>query len=205
MASEIFKTVIKGYQKEEVIAYIEKLNRNAEELQKELEETRAKLLRLEEERGDEIALQKQTEEDQAALRESVAAEITPELRAQIEEQLRNEMQSGGAQAELDDVRRRAQLYDDNREILAELMIQAKNDAAQTIREAEVEAQKMREEADQRFRLLTSDYDLLKKNLMASKEEVASRLYGIIRQLDEFEQKFSCAEQDIYRTADHLQE
>ena len=58
MASEIFKTVIKGYQKEEVIAYIEKLNRNAEELQKELEETRAKLLRLEEERGDEIALQK---------------------------------------------------------------------------------------------------------------------------------------------------
>ena len=139
------------------------------------------------------------------MRESVAAEITPELRAQIEEQLRNEMQSGGAQAELDDVRRRAQLYDDNREILAELMIQAKNDAAQTIREAEVEAQKMREEADQRFRLLTSDYDLLKKNLMASKEEVASRLYGIIRQLDEFEQKFSCAEQDIYRTADHLQE
>ncbi|MBR2012824.1 MAG: DivIVA domain-containing protein, partial [Clostridia bacterium] len=50
--SEIFKTSFKGYNKEEVIAYIDSLNRQATMLQKELDEVHARLEQMEDEQRE---------------------------------------------------------------------------------------------------------------------------------------------------------
>ncbi len=233
--AEIFKTVFKGYSKEEVVAYIEQLNQKSLELQNELAATKARLEQVEEERLEDARETAQKSADEAALREAIIAELTPvlrdqiraqaleelrpalekELRRKIEEELtpkyeeivrteisnRTHHQAG----ELQELRRRAHLYDENREVLAELMIKAKNDAADIIRDAEEHARDLREEAEQRFRLLIADYELLKSNLLNVKSEAGEKLGAAIKMLDEFEKNFSCADQDVAHSRAHLSE
>ena len=203
--SEIFKTVFKGYNKEEVVAYIENLNRQTEFLQRELESVNARMMQLEEEQKEVGEEKAQQEVDEAALKEAVAAELVPaltekirnqlvaELRPAIEQEMRKKVEGEMAAkyeeaarseinsriqtqaGELRELRRRAQLYDDNREVLADLMIKAKNDAAAIIREAEDHAKELRDDAENRFRLLISDYELLKSNLLTAKGETVAKL------------------------------
>ena len=219
--AEIFKTVFKGYNKEEVIAYIENLNRQLAQLQKELNEAKSSLEILEQEREENAEEQGRVVADETALREEILQEVTPSLREEIraetekelrpalEQELRRTIESElvakyedavraelnnrlqGQAEEIQDLRRRAQLYDDNREVLAELMIKAKNDAAGIIQDAEVQARELREEAEQKFRLLISDYELLKTNLLTAKEEVAVKMNNALKILDEFDGNFAC--------------
>ncbi len=231
--SEIFKTVFKGYNKDEVVAYIDNLNRQTAFLQRELEAANARMVQLESEQSEDAAEKTKMEIDENQLRESITAELVPalseqirarlaeELRPVIEQEMRKKIESEMASkyeeaarseinsriqtqaGELRELRRRAQLYDDNREVLAELMIKAKNDAADIIRDAEAHAKELREDAESRFRLLISDYELLKANLLTAKGEAVSKLSAAIESLDAFEKRFSCMDHDVKNSKAHI--
>lgn len=233
--SEIFKTVFKGYNKEEVVAYIENLNRQTEFLQRELEAVNARMMQLEEEQKEVGEERAQQEVDETALKEAVAVELVPvltekirnqlvaELRPVIEQEMRKKVEGEMAAkyeeaarseinnriqtqaGELRELRRRAQLYDDNREVLADLMIKAKNDAAEIIREAEAHAKELRDDAENRFRLLISDYELLKSNLLTAKGETVVKLNAALESLEEFERRFSCMDQDVANSKAHIED
>lgn len=221
--AEIFKTVFKGYNKEEVVAYIENLNRQLTQLQKELNEAKSSLEILEQERVENAELQGQAAIDETALREELRGQVEAELRPILEQEIRRAVESEMApkyeeavrnelqtrlqsQAEdIQELRRRAQLYDDNREVLAELMIKAKNDAAGIIKDAEEHARQLREEAEHKFRMLTTDYDLLKTNLLSAKGELIDKMEDAIKLLNEFDGEFSCMDQDVTHSMNHLNE
>ena len=163
---EIFKTAFKGYQKDEVVAYIENLNAQLMMLQNELNEAKSSLGIYEQERQETAMKQTPAEVDEEVLREKIMQEVissmTEEIKAQAEEELRPVLEQELRQKieseivakyeeavraelsnrlkdqaeEIAELRRRAQLYNENREVLAELMIQAKNDATGIIRDAE---------------------------------------------------------------------
>lgn len=229
--TEIFKTVFKGYNKEEVIAYIDGLNRQLYSLRQDLEAANAQLAQAEaenaaseeaeEELDKEAVLQSLREELIPALSDKLRSEIEAELRPQIEKDARKKVEEEMAakyeevaraeinnriqsqSAEIQELRRRAQLYDDNREVLAELMIKAKNDAADIIKDAEAYAQTLRNDAEQRYNLLISDYELLKSNLLSAKEIAVERLNFSLKELEEFERHFSCMDQDVSLSKEHL--
>lgn len=233
--SEIFKTVFKGYNKEEVVAYIDNLNRQASMLQNELNMLHARLEQMEDERRDDAADQARFEADIEAIRvalaeemrvelsEQIRGELSAELRPLIEEEMRRKVEEEMAAkyeaaarseitnriqsqaGEVQELRRRAQLYDDNREVLADLMIKAKNDAAQIVKDAEDHATQLREDAEQRYRLLISDYKLLKNNLLAARGEAVEKLNIALKSLDDFEKRFSCMDHDIANSVAHLAE
>ena len=233
--AEIFKTVFKGYNKEEVVAYIDHLNRQMVQLQNELNTAKTRLEQMEEENREDAEEKEQRNTDESALRETLIAELTPvlskELRTQAEEELRPALEkelrrkieeeltpkyeeivrteishrAHNQAEEQQELRRKAQLYDDNREVLAELMIKAKNDAADTIKDAEEKALELREDAEQHYRLLISDYELLKSNLLIAKTEAAGKLNAALKTLDDFEKRFSCMDQDVANSEAHLGE
>lgn len=233
--SEIFKTSFKGYNKEEVVAYIENLNRQATMLQKELDEVHARLEQMEDEqredREEQQRIEANSEELIASIAEEMRVELTEELRAQLTEELRPSIEKEMRQKveqemaskyeavarseinqriqnqadEVQELRRRAQLYDDNREVLADLMIKAKNDAEAIIKDAEDRAKALREDAEQRYRLLISDYKALKSNVLAERREAADRMNTALRALDDFEKRFACIDQDIANSMAHLAE
>lgn len=233
--SEIFKTTFKGYNKEEVIAYIDNLNRQSTMLQKELDEVHARLEQMEDEQREDREEQQRMEIDAEELRAAVAEdmkeELSEQLRVQIAEELRpaieKEMRQKVEQEmaskyeavarseinqriqsqsdEIQELRRRAQLYDDNREVLADLMIKAKNDAEAIIKDAEDRAKALRDDAEQRYRLLISDYKALKSNLLAERREAVDKLNVALKALDDFEKRFSCIDQDIANSMAHLAE
>ncbi len=221
--AEIFKTVFKGYNKEEVVAYIENLNRQLTQLQKELNEAKSSLEIMEQERVENAELQGQAAIDETVLREELRGQVEAELRPILEQEIRRAVESEMApkyeeavrnelqtrlqsQAEdIQELRRRAQLYDDNREVLAELMIKAKNDAAGIIKDAEEHARQLREEAEHKFRMLTTDYDLLKTNLLSAKGELIDKMEDAIKLLNEFDGEFSCMDQDVTHSMNHLNE
>lgn len=233
--TEIFKTVFKGYNKEEVIDYIDNLNRQMAMLQKALDDANARLMQAEDEQQEERAAKEQQAADEAALRLAIAEEMAPamqeelrvkmeaELRPLLEKEIRRRLEEEMAAkyqeaarseinqriqnqaSELRELRRRAQLYDDNREVLAELMIKAKNDAAAIIKDAEEHAKALREDAEQRYKLLISDYELLKSNLLTAKGEAVEKLNYAMKGLEDFEKRFSCMDQDIALSKAHLEE
>ncbi len=231
--SEIFKTAFKGYNKEEVVEYISLLNNQSQQLQAELDAARSQIDQLETECREKEESDAAKLQDEAHLREEIREEMVPgltekirneveevlrpqlekELRAMIEEEVRSKYEDAvrtelnnrarNQAEEIAELRRRAQLYDNNREVLAELMIKAKNDAAAIVDEANAKAKKVEEEANQRFRLLQSDYELLKSNLLKAKEEAAEKLIAAGKSLDEFEKRFGCMDRDIELTESHL--
>ena len=233
--SEIFKTAFKGYNKDEVIAYIDSLNRQSTMLQKELDEVHARLEQMEDEQREDLEAQQQAaanvEEIRASVAEEVKAELSEQIRAQVTEELRpiieKEMRQKVEQEmapkyeavarseinqrlqsqsdEIQELRKRAQLYDDNREILAELIIKAKSDAEAIIKDAEDRAKALRDDAEQRYRLLISDYKALKSNVLAERREAADKLNIAQKALDDFEKRFSCIDQDIANSMAHLAE
>ncbi len=233
--AEVFKTVFKGYQKEEVIAYIEQLNQQLGQLQNELDDTKTRLEQKDEEAREALEKMEQLHDAESTRREQLITELTPqlhdqlqkqleeelrpqlerELRKKIEEELtpkyeeilRNEINNRNLHQtdELQELRRKAQLYDDNREVFAELMIKAKNDAGEIVREAEDQARALREEAEQHYRLLISDYELLKANLFATKGEAVGKLQSALKFLDDFEKRFSLTDQDVAYSEAHLGE
>lgn len=232
---EIFKTVFKGYNKEEVIDYIDNLNRQTAMLQKELDEAQARLTQLQDEQREDTAEKERQIADEEALRREIAAELAPsmreellakleaELRPQLEKEIRRKLEEEMAPkyeeaarseinqriqnqaGEIRELRRRAQLYDDNREVFAELMIKAKNDAAGIIKDAEDHAKALREDAEQRYKLLISDYELLKSNLLTAKGEAVEKLNYAMKGLEDFEKRFSCMDQDVALSKAHLEE
>ena len=231
--SEIFKTTFKGYCKDEVIQYIDKLNFKLTFLQEELNSTSARLVQAEEQLREEAESNTQSEVAEEEYRNKIAEEITAELteklrielsaelrdeiekeaRRKFEEELaakyeeiaRNEINNRVNQqnSEIDELRRKAELYDSDREVLAELMIKAKKDAASIIQDAEEHALKLREEADQRFNLLIADYEMLKDNLIRSKDDAVDRLLGAVKSLDNFEKAVLSMDQDIVMSKSHL--
>jgi chromosome segregation ATPase len=233
--SEIFKTVFKGYSKDEVVAYIDNLNRQAAMLQNELNMANARLEQMEDERKDDAEEQARLAADVDAIRasmaEELAAELTEQIRAELAQELRpaieqemrrkveEEMASKYEAAarteitqriqsqagEVQELRRRAQLYDDNRELLADLMIKAKSDASAIVKEAEDHAAALKEDAEKRYRLLISDYKLLKTNLLAARGEAVEKLNIALKSLEDFEKRFSCMDHDIANSVSHLAE
>ena len=231
--SEIFKTVFKGYNKDEVVAYIDQMNRQMVQLQDELSLAMSRLQQMEDQQQEDKEAQALAAADEASMREALIAELTPilteQIRKEAEEAIRPELEqeirrqlegeltpkyekivrtevTNRAQMqaeELHDLKHRAQLYDENREILAELMIRAKADAAGIIKDAEDHAKALRDEAEQKFRLLMSDYEMLKSNLLNAKNEASDKLMGALKTLAEFEKRFSIADQDIAHSQKHL--
>jgi F0F1-type ATP synthase membrane subunit b/b' len=85
------------------------------------------------------------------------------------------------------------------------MIKARTDAAAIIKDAEDRAKALREDAEQRYRLLISDYKMLKNNIMAARSDAMEKLRVAMKSLDDFERRFSCVDHDIANSVSHINE
>lgn len=194
--NQIFKTEFKGYNKAEVTEYIASLNAQLETLKSELETAENRLLKC----------QKELEEG-AAPRELSAEELDV-IKAQIRAEIEAEMASQATvadNAETEQLRQKAEAYDDQREILAELMIKAKSDATQICLDAQNNANALLSDTFDKFLKLRSDFDEMKNNILASKTELDARIGNITHYLNDFAQYLEFIDRDIENTGDNFKQ
>ncbi len=194
--NQIFKTEFKGYNKAEVTEYIASLNAQLETLKSELETAENRLLKC----------QKELEEG-AAPRELSAEELDV-IKAQIRAEIEAEMASQATvadNAETEQLRQKAEAYDDQREILAELMIKAKSDATQICLDAQSNANALLSDTFDKFLKLRSDFDEMKNNILASKTELDARIGNITHYLNDFAQYLEFIDRDIENTGDNFKQ
>ncbi len=201
--NEIFKTEFKGYSKKEVADYIMQLNEQMESLKGELDRAENELERYKGELNENESVTREPSEDElAAIREEITASVRKELTEKLSAQYQASLISND---QLDALRAKADLYDSQKEIIAELMIKAKADAAEIYSDAESRAKKLMLDAFDRFTKLQSDFDVMKKNVEASKADIDSRIVNIRRSLDDFTQYLGFMSQDINNTADNFKQ
>ena len=137
--NEIFGTEFRGYKKDEVAEYISSLNSQMESLKSDLDMAESQLIKCRKELDSykevEAVPRELTEEEIELIRQSVVAEIEPALRNEIAAQLEEKYKMVIEQYIQDDkekngqYREKAEAYDKQRDLIAELMIKAKSDAA----------------------------------------------------------------------------
>ena len=98
-----------------------------------------------------------------------------------------------------------QYFDNQKDILAELMIKVKSDAEEIYAEAETKSNNLLSEAFDKFVKLQSDFEEMKRNVIASKEDIDSRMNHIRRALDDFNQYLGFMSQDINNTAENFKQ
>lgn len=210
--NEIFKTEFRGYSKKEVAEYIVTLNSQMESLKNELDRCESEL---EKYRAELDETEKQTPEIDI---ENIKQELRAQLEAEIKESLESEYEERLAKIqeaqdetvsvdkeELATLREKAEQYDDQKDILAELMIKVKADATEIYSEAETKSRELMMDAFDKFTKLQGDFDVMKKNVEASKADIDARMTNIRRALDDFTQYLDFMGQDITNTAENFKQ
>lgn len=204
--SEIFKTEFKGYSKKEVTEYIASLNEQLESLKSELSTVESKLAKCQSELEENAAnaipcepTQEQTDELREQIKQELYGEIYEAVKAEFEQN------STAQNDELEQMRQKAEAYDDQREILAELMIKAKSDATLIYTDAQNSANALLTDAFDKFLKLRADFDEMKSNILASKAELDTRVSNINHYLNDFAQYLDFIGRDIENTGDNFKQ
>ena len=197
---ETFKTVMRGYAKDEVVAYIADLNANIKSLTEESDRKEAQIARLTEEIEALKAEPSEPSEEQAA---SLRAEIEEELRAslqeEIEEKVRAEYEKKAAEKEGESVaelERKVKEYDEYRASLADLMIEARKNADEVVRKAREEADAIRRKTQLELADFVSEFGVLKQNIDLTKQDIQKNLDEAAAALSVFDQRLSVIQHDI---------
>lgn len=204
---EIFKTEFRGYNKQDVADYIMTLNNQMEELKSELDSRETELSRLRVQVSESVS----QEDAESGLREKLYPEIERELRVKLELELENKYKQSAdngvyiIREELDSLREKAAMYDEQKEMLAELMIKARTDAAEVYGEAEKRSGVLLDETYEKLVRLESDFKEMKRNVLISKSEMDTRLTTIRHYLDDFTQYLDLAETDIDNTVENFKQ
>ncbi len=214
-SSEIFKTEFKGYNKKQVTEYIMSLNEQMEALRAELDTAESQVTKyikeLDEYKETEAVVKEPDEEQMQQIRDSVRAEIEPVLRKEIASQIEEKYKTVVEQHVREDkekneqCRLKAQAYDAQRDMLAEIMIKARADATEICNDAQSRADLLLNETFDKFTKLRSDFDEMKSNVMASKAELDTRIDKVKHYLNDFSQYLEFIERDIENTGDNFKE
>ena len=214
-ANEIFKTEFRGYNKNEVTEYISSLNSQMEAVKAELDVAESQLIKYRNEidayKEVETAPRELTEEEIASIRQSIVEEMEPVLRNEIAAQLEEKYKSVIEQYIQDDkekngqYREKAEAYDKQRDLFAELMIKAKADAAEIRDDAQKKADMLLNDTFDKFIKMQSDFNEMKKNVVASKTELDKRMQSIQHYLNDFSQYLDFMGRDIEKTGENFKE
>ena len=193
--SEIFKTEFKGYNKKEVIDYISSLNSQMENLKSELDRCESELEKC---------------QSELAERENVAPAAQPEIdveavKREAYEQGRRDALASDSFAELEELRAKAQMYDNQRELIADIVIKAKSDAAQIYEGAEKSSKELLSVTFDKFEKAREDFVQMRKNVEAGKAEIDARIAAVSHYLNDFNQYLNILEKDIVNTGDNFKE
>ncbi len=201
--NEIFSTVMRGYKKEEVAAYIASMSEQIQMLQNERDKSAAELHRLKAE-IEELSNASSTDE---SVNEELRTQIKEELEAQLREeydakllQQKNELQTQLTSAQNNaELERKAKEYDECKDTLAELMIQARRNADEILSEAEAKAQMLRSKAEVEYSQLGANFALLQQRVNMIREELTSDVAEITDQFNVFDQKLSEIQSEVSKT------
>ena len=198
--NQIFKTEFKGYNKAEVTEYIASLNAQLESLKSELETAENRLLKCQKELEEGAAPRELSSEELDAIKAQVRAEIEQEIKAELASKATVENN-----AEVEVLRQKAEAYDDQREILAELMIKAKSDATLIYQDAQDSSNALLSDTFDKFLKLRSDFNEMKNNVLASKVELDTRISNITHYLNDFAKYLYFIDRDIENTGDNFKQ
>lgn len=205
--SEIFSTVLRGYKKEEVSEYIAGLSEQLEQLKQDLDRKELEIHRLSEEiKAVESAPKAPDEQQLAALRAEIEAEVEEKVRAEYETKLAEELAKqaeSAPQAELSETERKAQEYDACRDALADLMIQARKNADEVVSKANAEAQMLRAKSEAEFVQLGAAFSVLQQSVGNIRLEFQKNLDMISEQVDAFEEKLFELQKEVEGTVGSL--
>ncbi len=214
-ANEIFRTEFRGYNKDEVAEYISSLNSQMESLKSELDMAESQLIKcrkeLESYKEVESAPRELTEGEITSIRQSIVDEMEPVLRNEIAAQLEEKYKSVIEQYIQDDkekngqYREKAEAYDKQRDLIAELMIKAKSDAAEIRDDAQKKADTLLADTFDKFIKMQADFDEMKKNVVASKTELDKRIQSMQHYLNDFSQYLDFMSRDIENTGENFKE
>ena len=196
MASgEIFRTEFKGYNKKEVIEYISSLNAQLESLKNELDRVESELSKCKNEL--ESVEPAEAEVDVGALRE--------QIRAELYEEISQEVKNNNSDAELESLRDKCATYEQQKDIIAELMIKAKTDAAAICDDAKSRSDELLADTFDKFLKAKDDFVLMRKNIEAGKAEMDTRIAAVSHYLNDFSRYLDILEQDIANTGDNFKQ
>ncbi len=193
--SEIFRTEFKGYNKKEVIDYISSLNSQMENLKSELDRCESELEKCQ----AELAERENTPQIQQP-------EIDVEqVKREAYEQGKREALASDSFAELEELRAKAQMYDNQKELIADIVIKAKSDAAQIYEGAENSSKQLLSDTFDKFEKAREDFMQMRKNVEAGKAEIDARIAAVSHYLNDFNQYLNILEKDIVNTGDNFKE
>ncbi len=200
--NEIFKTVMKGYKKEEVTSYIADLSEQMQLLKNDLDRKDVEIDRLHKDLADAM-------ENNVELGEEQMQALRAEIRQQVEEELRAENEAKMAEIaadapmeksdDLSEVERKAKEYDECKDALADLMIQARRNADDIMEKAEAKAQMLRAKSEAQYAQLSTQFALLQNNVSNIRSALQINLDQIVDQLDQFEEQLGQLQTEVDRT------
>lgn len=202
--AEIFNTVMRGYKKEEVTAYIADMSEQMQMLKNDLDRKDVELDRLNRELQESKTVVQQPDEEQIeALRMQIREELENELRAEYDVKLAEkeaELKEQAAQRqEVSELERKAKEYDECKEALAELMIQARRNADDIVEKAQAKAQMLRAKSELEFSQLRTSFTVLQQNIGNIRSQLQENMDKIADQFVCFEQKVSEIETEVEKT------
>lgn len=202
--SEIFKTEFKGYNKKEVIDYISSLNSQMELLKGDLDRCESELekCRAELKEKEIAAPDRQSEPVDVEAIKQEAFELGYQ-RAKEEFEALKESEKTDDSA--DEYREKAALYDSQKDLIAELVIKAKADAAKMVEDAQTKSKELLETTYDKFEKAREDFILMRKNVDAGKSELDARLAAVAHYLNDFSNYLNILEKDVVNTGENFKE
>ena len=210
--AEVFNTVIRGYKKEQVTAYIADLNEQMQLLKNDLDRKDVEIVRLQCELQEANDVEKEPNEDQLAeIRAQIREEIEAEIRAEYENKAAEEVEvteeatieeaveQVPVQTPMSELERKAREYDESKDVLAELLIQARKSADEIVGKAEAKAQFIRAQSEIEFSQLCNAFSLLQQNVGNIRGELQANMDQISDQFAYFEKTLANIEAEIDKT------
>ena len=198
--AEIFSTVMRGYKKEEVTSYIADLSDQLQMLKNDLDRKDIELDRLNKEldatRGTPA---EPSAERIEAIREEVKAELEAEFAAKLVAKENELAEQREKSADISDLERKAREYDECKDTLAELMIQARKNADEIVEKAQAKANMLQAKAEMEFSQLNTSFAVLQQNVANVRGEIQISLDSVSDQVSAFEQKIADLQTDIEAT------
>ncbi len=198
---EIFNTVLRGYKKEQVTAYIEQMSDQLQDLKYDLNRKEVEIDRLNKEIAllQENAQQFDNQSFEDELRQKIEQELRIEYDKKLVEQTAKIKTEANESAENPEALRKAKEYDECKDALADLMIQARKNADEIVLKANSEAHLIRTKTEAEFSKLGVDFSVLQQNVGSIKGELRQNLDKIADLLDLFEERLY----SIQNNVDHM--
>ena len=195
-ATATFRTEFKGYNKKEVVEYISSLNSQLEGLKAELDRTESELKKCKAELEE---YENQNLQNDA---EKVDAEA---IYAEAYEKAREEFAAKTDDAELAELRAKAEMYESQKDLIAEIVIKAKSDAHEIRTAAEEKSKDLLVSTFEKFEKAREDFIQMRKNVEAGKAELDARIAAVSHYLNDFTQYLNILEKDVVNTGENFKD